>query len=630
VLIAVPNIAGPDKVTGCTPGRTSASALSSVNGGSHAGRTTAATVWMRGADAVDRGSNVVLQERPEPPLTTTEKDLSPRRWLALGVLLAAGFMDLLDTTIVNVAIPSIRAGTDASYAAIQWVVAGYLLSVAVGLITFGRLGDIIGRRRVFLIGVVGFGATSLCCGLAPAPAVLVGGRILQGMFAAAMIPQILSTIQVSFPRDEQPRALALYSTMAGVAVMSGPLLAGVLLSVLDLSWRSIFLINVPVSVLLVVATVTIVPESKGREVERLDLGGAALISAALFALVFGLIQGRELAWPIWLIGLLLSSPVLFALFALYERRRERCHESPLVPLALFSQPAFSAGLLVVIVFFSGVVGFFLALSLFLQLGLGYSPMQSALTTFPSSLGLIIASIVSTRRAPRPSRQILALGSLLMAVSLAGLVLVVNHFGGEVVAWDIRPVMFMFGIGMGLTLPSLADVIIGGVAERDAGAASGLINTGLQVGNAVGVAIIGVILFSVLGSHAEDSAKLASPQISRQLTTLGVPAKTRAVTEQGFRACFVDSARQQDPAATPASCRGQASQSDEESTKMTGQVLAAAGDWARKDNFAAAIQRAMAYGVAVFTSSFVLLLLSPRQRYPARHRKPRGSWVLWGR
>lgn len=561
----------------------------------------------------------VLEE--EPAITLPEEQWSPRRWAALGVLLAAGFMDLLDTTIVNVAIPSIRGDLHANYAAIQWIVAGYLLAVAVGLITFGRLGDIVGRRRVFLAGVVGFGAMSLCCGLAPTPAVLVVARVLQGMFAAAMIPQILSTIQVSFPRDEQRRAVALYSTMAGVAVMSGPLLAGVLLSVFGLGWRSIFFINVPVSVVVAFATIMIVPESRSREAQRLDLGGAGLISAALLALVFGLIQGRELRWSAWVIALMIAALALFALFAIYERRKERRGESPLVRLALFSQRAFSAGLLVVLVFFSGVVGFFLAFTIFLQLGLGYSPLESALTTFPSSAGLVIASLASTKLAPRPGRQILAIGALLMAAAMAGLVLAVNHYGGDLTAWDVRPVIFVFGLGMGLILPSLADVIIAGIHERDAGAASGLINTGLQVGNAIGVAVIGVILFSVLGSHAENSAQMATPQISRQLAELGVPVDVRQQTVQGFRRCFVDKAHQQDPAASPASCRNETAQLPTALNQELRQTLSTAAVQARKDNFVAAIQHALLYEVTVFSATFALLFLLPGTRAAtSRHRR----------
>src|SRR5437660_1069239 len=326
-------------------------------------------------------------------VVTPADDAWPRqRWAALAILLAGGFMDLLDTTIVNVAIPSIRQDLHTDYAVIQWLIAGYLLAVAVVLITGGRLGDLLGRKRMFLVGVVAFGATSLLSGLAPSPNVLVAARVLQGLSAAIMIPQILSVIQVNFPRKEQSRALSLYSSIAGIAVMSGPLMAGLLLTVLHLSWRSIFLINVPVSVVVVIVGLLIIPESRAKETRRLDLGGVVLISTALFALVFSIIQGRELGWPAWIFVLMAASVPLFLVFALYESGLERRGGSPLVSMTLFGERAFSGGLVVVVVFFSGLVGFFLAFTVFLQLGLNYSPLDSALTTFPSSVGLAVASL----------------------------------------------------------------------------------------------------------------------------------------------------------------------------------------------------------------------------------------------
>lgn len=558
-------------------------------------------------------------EHPQasPPPGTAEGSWSPRRWAALAVLLVAGFMDLLDTSIVNVAIPSINADLHANYAVIQWIIAGYLLAVAVALITSGRLGDLYGRKRVFLCGVVGFGVMSLCCGIAPTPMFLVITRVLQGLSAALMITQILSVIQVSFPREEQRKAVALYSSVAGVAVMSGPLAAGVLLNVLDLGWRSIFLINVPVSVVVIFAAIAIVPESRSKEARHLDLGGVALVSSGLFALVFGIIEGRELGWPVWVFALMAAAIPLLAFFARYERRKELQGGSPLVSTALFRNRSFSAGLVVVLVFFSGIVGFFLAFTIFLQLGLGYTPLQSALTTFPSSIGLVVASQVSTRLAPRLGRSVLAVGALVMAAAQAGLVLTVRSYGGHLSPWDVRPVIFVFGLGMGLIIPSLADVILAGVHERNAGAASGVLNTGMQVGNAVGVAVIGVILFSVVGAHAGSSAATVAPQISRQLAALDVPGAVRESAVHGFRECFVDRSRQEDPAAVPASCRGNVGgQLPFAVQRRIHTVLTAAATQARKDNFAAAIQRALLYEVGVFLATVGLLFLLPRARRSA--------------
>jgi len=528
-----------------------------------------------------------------------------RRWAALAVLIAAGFMDLLDTTIVNVAIPSIRSDIDTGYAQIQWVVAGYLLAVAVGLISGGRLGDLYGRRRVFLIGVVCFGLTSLASGLAPSAGVLVATRVLQGLSAAAMIPQILSIVQVSFPRDEQAKALALYSSVAGIAVMSGPLLAGVLLDVLHWSWRSIFLINVPASAGVLVAARVLVPESRASAASRIDPGGIALVSAALFALVFGVIEGRALGWPAWTVALIVASLPLLALFGAYERRLEARGGSPLISPALLADRVFASGIAVVLVFFAGVVGFFLAFTIFLQIGLGFTPLDSALTTFPSSIGLAVASLVSTTLVPRLGARVLAAGALIMALAMAALVLTVHAHGADLTAWQVRPVILVFGLGMGLIVPPLADVLLAGVDRRHAGAASGVINTAMQVGNGLGVAIVGVILFSAIGSHAAAGAAAAQPQLRAQLAAAGLPPAARARSVARFHACFVDRSQEEDPAASPPSCRAGAT-----APPRVRAALAQATATARGHSFASAIQHALAYEVGVFAAAFLLLVLLP--------------------
>ncbi len=541
-----------------------------------------------------------------------DRQIAPRRWLALAILLVAGFMDLLDTTIVNVAIPSIRASLHATFASVQWLIDGYLLAVAVLLITGGRLGDAYGRKRVFVYSVCSFGVMSLASGLAPTPGFLVVTRVLQGLSAAVMIPQILSVIQVNFPREEQAKALALYSSVAGVAVMTGPLMAGVLLDVFKFSWRSIFLINVPVCVIVAVAAVAIVPESRSSRAERMDFGGVALISSALFALVFGIIEGRAFGWPAWDIALIAASVPLALLFAKWENATEGRGIAPLVPISLFHERSFSAGLVVVVVFFSGLVGFFLAFTIFLQIGLGFTPLQSALTTFPSSVGLIIASQVSNRLSRRLGRRLLSAGALVMAAAQAGLILTVGAHGAHLTAWEVRPVIFVFGLGMGLILPSLADVIIAHVDERNAGAASGILNTGLQVGNAIGVAVIGVILFSSLASHSVASAQKQQRPLAASLATGRVPDAVRERVLTDFRACFVDKSHSADPAAIPSSCQREAADTRLPGAgRAVGAAVSTATIQGREDNFVIGIQRAMTYEVAVFLATFGLLFLLPR-------------------
>lgn len=545
---------------------------------------------------------MALTSRVPSPSTVEPADTprgAGRLGLALAVLVTAGFMDLLDTTIVNVAIPAIRDDLSANYAELQWIVAGYLLTLAVGLITGGRLGDLFGRRRVFVYGLTAFGVASLASGLAPTAGFLVATRLLQGTAAAVMIPQILSIVQVSFPREAQARALAVYSAVAGIAVMSGPLLAGFLLDVVGWSWRSIFLINVPISIVAIVLARRVIPESRGAETRGLDLGGVVLVTAGLFALVYGIIEGREQGWPTWTIVLIVSAVPILWLFTRYERRVADRGATPLISPALWRQGTFAPGVAIVAVFFTGTVAFFLAFTIFLQLGLDYTALESALTTFPSSIGLAIASLLAGRLAPRHGRRVLAGGALVMTVAMVVMVVVVQANGSGLSAWDVRPVIFVFGLGMGLIIPPLADVIIADVDPRHAGSASGVINTGMQVGNAVGVAVVGVILFAALGSHAEASVRAIEPQLTDRFEAVGLPAPMHDVALERVRTCFVDRSQEEDPSVIPPSCSGPA---DPVVVELLGT--------ARADNFVWSIQRVLFYEIGVFALTFGLLLVLP--------------------
>ena len=234
-----------------------------------------------------------------PPATASQAD--PRRWLTLVILLLAGFMNLLDVSIVNIAIPSIQRDLHASYADVQWALAGYTLAYALVLITGGRLGDTFGRKRLFLIGVAGFTIMSALCGAATGPGMLIGCRVAQGAMGAIMVPQVLAVIQVIFPPRERIKALAGFGVTAGLGTVSGPLLGGLLIqhNLFGLGWRPIFLINVPVGVIAFAASAVLVRESRVANPPRLDPVGVSLISAALLLLLYPLVEGRQLGWPLW-------------------------------------------------------------------------------------------------------------------------------------------------------------------------------------------------------------------------------------------------------------------------------------------------------------------------------------------
>ncbi|MBP2321197.1 EmrB/QacA subfamily drug resistance transporter [Kibdelosporangium banguiense] len=428
----------------------------------------------------------------------------PRRWAALAVLMIAGFMDLLDTTIVNVALPAIRDDLGAGYSAVQWVAAGYTLAFAVGLITGGRLGDMYGRKRMFLLGMAAFTAFSLLCGLAASPEMLVGARVLQGLAAAMMIPQILSTMYATFPPAERASAGGLFGGIAGLASVAGPLASGVLVEndLFGLGWRAIFLVNVPVGLAALVAAAVVVPETRSDHAIKPDLRGMTLVSIALLLLLVPLVQGRELDWPVWtFVSMALSAPV-FALFIWSSRGRGM---SALVPIRLFRSRGFAAGTTLAGLFFACVAAFFLTYTLTLQVGLGFTPWQSGLTSLPFSIGTALSIVPSNALVTRFGRYVTTAGALVMAV---GLVFLLTTMDAGVGFWDLAPWLLICGIGMGGVIGPIFAMAGADIAPRDAGAASGTLNAADQLGGSVGIALLGVLFFNALGTTPDASAYLS--------------------------------------------------------------------------------------------------------------------------
>ncbi|HEX9537762.1 MAG TPA: MFS transporter [Streptosporangiaceae bacterium] len=533
-----------------------------------------------------------------------------RRWLTLAVLLLAAFMNLLDISIVNIAIPSIQRDLHASYADIQWALAGYTLAYALVLITGGRLGDTFGRKRLFLIGVTGFTIMSALCGAAQSPGMLIASRVLQGAMGAIMIPQVLSVIQVIFPPGERIKALAGFGVTAGLGTVSGPLLGGLLTehSLLGLGWRSIFLINVPIGIFAVAAAAVLVRESRAPRPPRLDPVGVALISAALLLLLYPLVQGRQFGWPTWTFVSMAASAPVFALFVAYERVKTRRDGSPLVQLSLFSQRSFSVGMAIAVTFFLGITSFALILTLFLQTGLGFTPLHAGLTFLPFSGGVLLASGAAARLAPRFGRGVTMTGALVMAAGMAGLIATVHHYGAAVTTWEMVPALVVAGLGMGSVLAPLADILLAGVPHQHAGSASGLLNTGFQVGASIGIAVIGVIFFGLLGSQSGPAATAVTPQLRTGLAVAGVPAQFSGRIVTQFRSCLYGRLVAADPTTTPASCRRGGAEAALPAS--ANRVLAEAGGAAVRRDFASSLERTLAFQVGVFLLSFLLMLALP--------------------
>ena len=537
----------------------------------------------------------------------------PRRWVALAVVLIAGLMQLVDISIVNVAIPSIQRDLDATYADIQWVLAGYQLAFAVMLITGGRLGDIFGRKRLFMIGMAGFTLASALCGLAQTPDMLIASRILQGLFGAIMFPQVLSIIQVTFPPQERATAFGLFGATIGLATITGPLVGGLLIQadLFGLEWRPIFLVNLPIGIAALAVAARFLVESKAPRALRLDPVGVVVVTAGLLLLVYPLVQGRDLGWPPWTFLSMAASVPVLAGFAVYERYKKALDGSPLVDMDLFRQRSFVPGLLLAGIFFMGIPAFFLTFSLWLQIGLGFSALHAGLTGAPFAVGSAVASAASVRLAPRLGRRILSAGALLMIAGMVGLIWTVDRYGGAVDSWQLLPALLVCGLGLGCVIAPLVTVVLAGIRGQDAGAASGVLTTVQQVGGAVGVALIGVIFFGLLGSQAAGVADDLIPGLRAGLQGAGVPAVVTQQVAAGFRTCFEDRASAKDPSAVPASCaRGQA---QAQGQPQVGQVVAATADAARRQNFSKAFQRSLLFEVAVYLACFLLVFLLPDAR-----------------
>ena len=431
------------------------------------------------------------------PQSKAEAD--PRRWVALAVLLLANFMNLMDVTIVNVALPSLRTNLNADAAQIEWVIAAYVLAFALGLLPFGRLGDIVGRTHMFLAGVTAFSLASAFCGLAPSIEWLIAARALQGLAGAMMTPQVLAIATVTFPPQERGQSFSLFGLSAGLASVAGPIVGGLLIGANfgGLDWRPIFLVNVPVGILAVVLGWFIIPRPPGHPDLRNDYVGIGLFGASIVALVYPIIEGRAYGWPAWTWTMMAAALVGLGLFVLWERRMAAAGRPQLLNFSLITNPQFLLGAGVLTVFSSGIPGFFMVISLLLQAGFDFTPLESGLTNTPFSVGVLTISLIAGRFGQNWLRTRAAISALLLAGGMIWLHLIIAGITDSIDHWWFLPPLFMAGLGLGLGFSSLFQLVLSGIPPRDAGAGAGSLQAFQQVGGAVGVALIGQIFFSML-------------------------------------------------------------------------------------------------------------------------------------
>jgi EmrB/QacA subfamily drug resistance transporter len=542
-----------------------------------------------------------------------------RRWVGLAVLLIAAFMDLLNGSIVNVAIPSIRNDLGASYAAIQWIIAGYTLACAVTLITGGRLGDIFGRKRMFLVGTAGFTVASALCALAQSSGMLVGARILQGLMAALMLPQVLAIIHLGFGRRELGKVVTLYASIGGLAMVGGPIIGGLLLDLnpLDLAWRGVFVLNLPIGAAALVMAAFLIDESRSPHALRLDLIGVLLVTFALLLLVYPLAQGRELGWPDWSIVSMICSPPLFAVFVLYERRKTRSDGSPLIELGLFAARSYTTGLVLQLLLLWAISAFFFVWTLYLQLGRDWSPLHTGLTTIPFSLGASIAGGISMRLYLWFGRASLIAG---VAMMIAG-VLVHGWHGPQATSLQLIAPLLLIGVGLGQVIVPLTALTLADVPPQEAGGASGMINAITQLGTVLGIALIGVVFFTAVGQQAARSVDQIIPRIHQELSmAAGLSGPVGDVIVADFRACVIGQNTGHDQPGRSAPCSQGFGV-----TRTVDDALSRAAAAVRREAFAQSFQRSLWYVLGILVAILTLLFALPERAItPAPEARPR--WV----
>lgn len=545
------------------------------------------------------------------------KFTSKQRTIALVIVAMAFVMDLLDTTIVNIAIPSIRADLGASFATIQWLIAGYALAFATMLITGGRLGDVIGYRKMFMIGVGGFTFASLLCGTAWSSEVLVAGRLLQGAMAALMVPQVMSLMQIMYKPHERGQVMGIFGALAGVAASLGPVIGGVLIhfNIAGLDWRPIFLINVPVGIFALVMAMKYLPEGKSPHPLKLDVVGTVLVVTAMVLLVFPLIQGRELEWPMWTFLMIASAVPVLLLFGWWQTVKEKKDNSPLVVPALLKTKTFVTGLIVNITFQGAMIGFFLPFTLLLQIGLGYEIIEAALTGIPIAIGISLTmAVFSQKIIPKLGRYTLVLGTVVMAIGLGLVYLFVSQHKLDTTPWEFIPGLFITGMGMALIMAPMFQIVLSDVDTKHAGSASGVLNAVQQLGGAIGTALIGVFFFGHLVTNAPASFDSVEPQIRSSLASAQIPTAAIDQIVVGAKNCYVDTANLKDTALTPDSCK-QLTNPQAETPSTIKDTLTTAVKEANAENFISAFGVAVIFELVILGIVFCLSFLLPRHIRP---------------
>ncbi|WP_406254038.1 MFS transporter [Streptomyces chartreusis] len=445
---------------------------------------------------------------------TAEAPVTQRPWLVLAIMCVGFFMALLDGSIVNIAIPTLIDGLDASYDQVLWIIDGYMLVFSVLLITTGRLGDIYGYRRLFLIGITLFTVASALCGLSESPDWLLAARVLQGLGGALLFPQVISSILTIFPPQLRGRAFGLFGAIVGFAPIAGPVVGGFLLA--HLSWRWIFFINVPIGIVTALLAVRYVPVMRPGRSDSLDLTGVALATTGLTGIVFGLIEGERYDWgtitgPISIASVVIAGVVLLVLFVLWQHRRKT---DSLMPLPLFNARNFSVGNGVGFIFQLGMIAIAFVLVLYLQTARGYSALETAAVMLPNAILTAVGSTYAGRLSDKFGGKYVLMAGLAMLT--VGLLVLVASTDAHSDAWSLLPGLIIIGIASGATFVPLQQATMDGVNLQLAGAASGVSNTTRQVGGVLGTAVLGALLSARISADLPKEAQEQAAQLPSAL------------------------------------------------------------------------------------------------------------------
>jgi MFS family permease len=504
-------------------------------------------------------SDTTASARPAPGGTGAPADagrpaapvVSRRAWQALIVLLAGMFIALLDTTIVNVALPTIRTSLDASESTLSWIISGYALAFGLALIPAGRLGDRYGHKWVFVTGIALFTLASLACGVAQDDLQLVIARVVQGLAGGLFVPAVTAFIQLLFPPQARGKAFAIMGAVIGVSSALGPIVGGLIIQAAgeESGWRLVFFVNLPVGLATVIAAIFLLPSRRVAEEvagdvraqsgrgsaapakppaaspSGVDLVGILLVSAGLVALLVPLIDGQDQGWPLWTYLSLAGGVVLLALFGAWEVLQTRRSKGVLVPPHLFTHPAFTGGVILAMVYFAAFTSIFFTISILWQSGLGNSALESGLVSIPFAIGSIVGSSQSNRLTNRLGRTVLVIGTALVSVGLIWLWLVLlNTAAADLNSWMLLVPLLLAGIGNGLFIAPNAQFIVATVDPAEAGAASGVIGTVQRVGSAVGIAVIGSVLFAgVAGAGIRGPQMVPQAFTDASASAMGVSA-----------------------------------------------------------------------------------------------------------